>query len=69
MENSPALADKSVIESSLSMVGSASAYILLIGSKYGQNPICPEMNPNQLSLTELEFDHAHLATGLNYALV
>lgn len=47
-----------VIESSLRMVRDASAYIGLISHKYGQIPDCPERNPKNLSLTELEFNEA-----------
>ncbi len=54
MENDSAkLAD--VIDSSLQMVRDASAYIGVIGHKYGQTPECPKRNPDKLSITELEF--------------
>lgn len=57
MENDSAkLVD--VIESSLQMVRDGSAYIGVISHKYGQIPLCPERNPNQLSITELEFNEA-----------
>lgn len=55
MENSPAPSDTTIIESSLAMVQNASAYILIIGVKYGQIPVCSMRNPDQLSITELEF--------------
>ncbi|MGM3309601.1 DUF4062 domain-containing protein [Anabaena sp. WFMT] len=58
MENSPALADVDVLESSYSMVRKASAYILVIGHRYGQTPACTERNPKGLSITELEFEEA-----------
>lgn len=47
-----------VIDSSLQMVRESAAYILLISMKYGQTPECPQRNPNQLSITELEFNEA-----------
>ncbi len=47
-----------VIDSSLQMVRDASAYIGIISYKYGQTPICPNRNPEKLSLTELEFNEA-----------
>ena len=55
MENSPAQSDATMIESSLRMVRHASAYILIIGARYGQIPICSTNNPRSLSITELEF--------------
>lgn len=47
-----------IITSSLEMVADAAAYIGIIGHKYGQIPPCPRRNPNQLSITELEFNRA-----------
>jgi hypothetical protein len=47
-----------VIDSSLQMVGDASAYIGVISKKYGQTPRCPRRNPDNLSITELEFNEA-----------
>jgi hypothetical protein len=58
MENDSAKPDLDVIDSSLQMVSDASAYIAIISHKYGQTPISPERNPNQLSITELEFNEA-----------
>lgn len=58
MENDSAKPDVDVIESSLQMVQKASAYIGVIGRKYGQTPICPIKNPEELSVTELEFNEA-----------
>jgi hypothetical protein len=58
MENDTAKAGVDVIGSSLQMVRDASAYVGLISRKYGQTPSCPTRNPNQLSLTELEFNEA-----------
>jgi hypothetical protein len=47
-----------VIDSSLQMVRDSAAYILVISRKYGQTPECPTRNPDQLSITELEFNEA-----------
>ncbi|WP_197997472.1 DUF4062 domain-containing protein, partial [Gimesia panareensis] len=47
-----------VLDSSLQMVQNSAAYIGVISHKYGQTPECPERNPNQLSITELEFNEA-----------
>src|ERR1035437_2103352 len=58
MENDSAKADFDVIDSSLRMVRDASAYALVISQKYGQTPQCPDRNPDQLSITELEFNEA-----------
>ena len=58
MEHDGARVDVDVIDSSLKMVRDSAAYIGLIGHKYGQTPPCPRRNPNQLSITELEFDEA-----------
>ena len=58
MENDSAKPDVDVIESSIQMVRDASAYIGVISRKYGQVPLCPNRNPDKLSLTELEFNEA-----------
>lgn len=58
MERDDARLDHDVISSSLQMVRDSAAYILVIGLKYGQTPQCPERNPDQLSITELEFNEA-----------
>jgi hypothetical protein len=58
MEDNGARADADVIDSSLQIVRDSVAYALIIGRKYGQTPICPERNPNRLSVTELEFNEA-----------
>ena len=57
MENDSAKPAVDVIDSSLEMVRGASAYILVIGQKYGQTP-SGQKNPGKLSITELEFDEA-----------
>ena len=58
MEYSSARADLDVIESSLGFVRDAAAYIVVIGRKYGQTPVCPKRNLDGLSITELEFNEA-----------
>jgi Domain of unknown function (DUF4062) len=58
MEHDAALPDGTVIDSSLRKVRDATAYIGVISHKYGQIPDSAEMNPNGLSLTELEFREA-----------
>lgn len=58
MENDSAKPDVDVVESSLQMVADASAYICVISLKYGQTPVCAMRNPQQLSITELEFNEA-----------
>jgi hypothetical protein len=47
-----------LIKASLDKVDKADAYVCLIGSRYGQRPVCPVRNPEELSLTELEFRRA-----------
>ena len=47
-----------VIDSSLQKVRDGSAYIGIIGHRYGQTPECPRRNPGRLSITELEFNEA-----------
>jgi hypothetical protein len=58
MEFSGAQAEANVIEASLKMVENAAAYIGLVSHKYGQTPKDPDQNPQQLSITELEFNRA-----------
>jgi hypothetical protein len=58
MENSGARPDLDVIGSSLQMVREGAAYAGVISHKYGQTPVCPKRNPDQLSITELEFNEA-----------
>ncbi|MCP4583172.1 MAG: TIR domain-containing protein [candidate division Zixibacteria bacterium] len=58
IEYDSAKPDIDVLDSSLQMVHDASAYVGVIGHKYGQIPDCFERNPNRLSLTELEFNEA-----------
>lgn len=47
-----------LIDSSLKMVRESVAYIGVISSKYGQIPKCTVRNPDNLSITELEFNEA-----------
>ena len=56
MENDDAKAED-VIESSLKMVRESAFFVLVIGFKYGQIPVCAK-NPANLSITELEFNEA-----------
>lgn len=58
MESDSAKPTGDVIDSSLQMVRDSAAYIVLISLKYGQIPVCPNRNPDQLSITELEFNEA-----------
>src|SRR5437016_5339755 len=58
MENDSAKPGVDVIDSSLQMVRDAAAYIGVISRKYGQTPPCKDRNPDQLSITELEFNEA-----------
>jgi len=58
MENDSAKAGVDLIDSSLQMVRDSAAYVGIISHKYGQIPKCPERNPKNLSITELEFDEA-----------
>ncbi|MBX3450998.1 MAG: DUF4062 domain-containing protein [Planctomycetaceae bacterium] len=57
MENDSArLVD--VIDSSLQKVADSSAYVAILGKRYGQVPRCAKRNPKGVSITELEFDKA-----------
>ena len=58
MESDSAKPAGDVIDSSLQMVRDSAAYVVLISLKYGQIPVCPMRNPDQLSITELEFNEA-----------
>jgi hypothetical protein len=58
MESDSAKPAGDVIDSSLQMVRDSAAYVVLISLKYGQIPVCPTSNPDQLSITELEFNEA-----------
>jgi hypothetical protein len=58
MEYSGAAIGPDVLGKSLAMVAESAAYILLVGHRYGQSPSDPHRNPDKLSITELEFNHA-----------
>ena len=47
-----------VIDSSLQKVAESSAYVAIIGKRYGQVPKSATRNPKGLSITELEYDKA-----------
>jgi WD40 repeat protein len=51
-------ADVDVLDASLQMVRESAAYIGVIGGRYGQIPDSRDRNPEELSLTELEFSEA-----------
>jgi hypothetical protein len=57
MENDSALPDHTLITASLGKVDEADGYVGLIGYRYGQTPE-DDLNPDRLSLTELEFRRA-----------
>jgi len=63
MEDDATLPDQDLIDASLAKVNEAHAYVRLISYRYGQVPVCPERNPDQLSLTEVEF-HRAVANGI-----
>ena len=58
MEQDSALPGETVIESSLRKVREGAAYVGIIGMRYGEVPDSAELNPDGLSLTELEFREA-----------
>jgi hypothetical protein len=58
MEDDGSLSDHDMIDSSLAKVDAASAYLCIIGKRYGQIRECANRNPDGLSLTELEFERA-----------
>ena len=59
MENdADAALPQDLIDASVAKVDEADGYIGLIGYRYGQVLPCPERNPDNLSLTELEFRRA-----------
>lgn len=47
-----------VIDSSLQMVRDCSAYVGIISRKYGRTLKCPHRNPENVSISELEFNEA-----------
>jgi hypothetical protein len=58
MEQDAALPAGTVIDSSLGKVRDAAAYVGVISRRYGQVPEDDELNPERLSLTQLEFREA-----------
>ena len=58
MEHDSALPAGTVIDSSLQKVRDGSAYVGILGARYGNIPDSAEYNPEGLSLTELEFREA-----------
>jgi tetratricopeptide (TPR) repeat protein len=58
MEYDSAKAGTDVIASSLNMVSTAHAYIGILSHRYGGVPLDPSRNPNELSITELEYRKA-----------
>jgi tetratricopeptide (TPR) repeat protein len=58
MEFSGARSDLDVLDASLTMVRDSAAYVGVISRKYGQVPSSPTRNPDELSITELEFREA-----------
>ena len=58
MEENIPIASDDVLSVSLKMTRKASAYICLIGHKYGQVPTCPTRNPNDYSITRIEYEEA-----------
>ena len=58
MEQDSARPAGTVIDSSLQKVRDGAAYVGIIGARYGNIPDSAELNPERLSLTELEFREA-----------
>ncbi|MBL4659088.1 MAG: DUF4062 domain-containing protein [Alcanivoracaceae bacterium] len=58
MEHYVVDASDDVVSSSLKMVDDCSAYIALISHRYGFIPDNKEINPNQVSITRLEYEKA-----------
>lgn len=58
MEDDASLSDQDMIDASLAKVEAASGYVCIVGKRYGQVRPCPDRNPHELSLTELEFEKA-----------
>ncbi|MGU3544419.1 DUF4062 domain-containing protein [Methylobacterium sp. A52T] len=59
MEVSPAMPDRGIIENSMEMVEEADIYVVLISHyRYGQVIEDVDLNPQKLSVTELEFRRA-----------
>jgi hypothetical protein len=58
MEHDAALPTEDKIAASLHKVDEAEAYVCIIGYRYGSREKCPTQNPDNLSLTELEWRRA-----------
>ncbi len=58
MESSGSNAFRNIVETSLGMVRDCAAYIGVLTHRYGQTPEDTAVNPQGLSITELEFDEA-----------
>jgi hypothetical protein len=58
MEHDSARPGADVIDSSLQKVRDGAAYVGIISRRYGQVPSCPQRNPENRSITELEFAEA-----------
>src|SRR5262249_17739073 len=58
MENDAALPTLDKIDSSLRKVDRAEAYICIVGYRYGTREFCQTRNPENLSLTPLEWRRA-----------
>ena len=58
MEEDAVLPDKYLIDASSSKIEESDAYVGLISYRYGQSPHDSDRNPDELSLTELEFRRA-----------
>jgi tetratricopeptide (TPR) repeat protein len=58
MEQDSARVSGTVLDSSLEKVRDGAAYVAIVGSRYGSIPDSSELNPDRLSLTELEFREA-----------
>lgn len=57
-EQDGALPDTTVVESSIKKVRESSAFLVIVGRRYGQVPESADVNPDGLSLTELEYREA-----------
>jgi tetratricopeptide (TPR) repeat protein len=69
METDSAAPDRGLLTSSFAMVDQADVYVLLVSNyRYGQIIADPELNPKNLSITELEFERA-LARGTDHCKV
>jgi hypothetical protein len=58
MEHDSAKSDADVIDSSLAMVDRADAYVGIVSHSYGSTPHDAKRNPDERSVTELEYRRA-----------